>query len=181
MRVTHIFLDVVGTAPSFWRFEFDGTITLLQVMEGPCPEDTAPGGIGRADPMLLPWLVTFPISSIALICRDICLLLAIMTSRLTTSCLTPFSHGSKPEGMSFLIQPLFVVYLGLYLLHQGFVIGVFQTPKEDREIKGAEFVFHADGEHVGLVRRCHAMDEYNSSLFGEYVLNALVVETPRSS
>jgi hypothetical protein len=74
MRVIRIFLDCVGAAPGFWRFEFDGMMTLLQVLEGPCPEDTAPGGTGRADPMLLPWLVMYPISSIALICRDICLL-----------------------------------------------------------------------------------------------------------
>jgi hypothetical protein len=81
-----------------WRFEFDGTIILLRVVEGPCPEDTALGGIGRADPMLPPWLVTFPVSSIALICLDICLLLAVMTSRLTISCLTLEAMALNPKG-----------------------------------------------------------------------------------
>jgi hypothetical protein len=98
MRVIRIFLDCAGAAPSFWRFEFDGTMTLLRVLEGPCPEDTTPGGVGRADPMLPPWLVTFPVSSIALIYRDICLLLAVMTSRLILSCLILEAMALNPKG-----------------------------------------------------------------------------------
>jgi hypothetical protein len=38
--------------------------------------------------MLPPWLVTFPISSTALIFWDMLLLLAVMTSKLTMICLT---------------------------------------------------------------------------------------------
>jgi hypothetical protein len=98
IRVTRIFLDCTGAVPCFWRFEFDGTMTLLRVVEGPCLEDTVPGGVGRADPMLPPWLVTFPVSTIALICQDICLLLAVITSRLTISYLTLEAMALNPKG-----------------------------------------------------------------------------------
>jgi hypothetical protein len=65
---------------------------------------------------LPPWLVTFPISSIAFICYDICLLLAVMTSRLTIGCLILDAMALAPNEVH-LVQPFLFVHMVLYFLH----------------------------------------------------------------